>query len=120
MAGIIEKWDKLSESDRIAFELVLDERIRQIEVEGWSTDFDDQERREGQLSAAGACYALAVTQRARVHAATGQTSVQPSAPHPCWPFSVVAWRPASMRRMGVKACALVMAEIARLVRAKVD
>ena len=36
-----------------AVELILAERIRQVDGEGWTPAHDDQERREGQLAAAG-------------------------------------------------------------------
>ena len=103
-----------------AIELVLAERIRQVDGEGWTPAHDDSERREGQLAAAGASYALAVAQKALVHARTGSLDVKPSAPHPRWPFSPLAWKPAGMRRMTVKALALVLAELARQVRAGLD
>ena len=103
-----------------AIELVLAERIRQMDVEGWSPAHDDRERREGQLAAAGASYALAVHQKALVHARTGSLDVKPSAPHPRWPFSPLAWKPAGMRRMTVKGTALVLAELARQVRAGLE
>ena len=74
------------------------------------------ERREGQLAAAGASYALAVHQKALVHARTGSLDVKPSAPHARWPFSPLAWKPAGMRRMTVKGAALILAELARQVR----
>lgn len=104
------------ESDLVAFELLLDERIRQVEEEGWSPAFDDEHRRRGELAAAAACYGLSVTQRASTFADTGSLDVRPSAPHPCWPFPITTWRPASKRRMGVKSTALMLAEIARDIR----
>jgi hypothetical protein len=115
--------DKLQQLQRIggeaeldALELVLAERIRQVDGEGWTPAHDDRERREGQLAAAGASYALAVAQKATVHARTGSLDVKPSAPHARWPFSPLAWKPAGMRRMTVKGAALVLAELARQVR----
>jgi hypothetical protein len=100
-----------------ALELILAERIRQVEGEGWTPAHDDRERREGQLAAAGASYALAVHQKALVQARTGSLDVKPSAPHARWPFSPLAWKPASMRRMTVKGAALILAELARQLRA---
>jgi len=103
-----------------AFELLLAERIRQVDGEGWTPAHDDRERREGQLAAAGASYALAVAQKAVVHARTGSLDVKPSAPHARWPFSPLAWKPAGMRRMTVKGAALILAELARQVRGGLD
>jgi hypothetical protein len=99
-----------------AVQLVLAERIRQIDGEGWTPAHDDGQRREGQLAAAGASYALAVAQKALVHAHTGSLDVKPSAPHPRWPFHPLAWKPAGIRRMTVKASALILAELTRQVR----
>ncbi|MDR3671601.1 MAG: hypothetical protein P4L36_12200 [Holophaga sp.] len=103
-----------------AVELLLAERIRQVDGEGWTPAHDDVERREGQLAAAGASYALAVAQKAVVHARTGRLDVRPSAPHARWPFSPLAWKPTGMRRMTVKGGALVLAELARQVRAGLE
>jgi len=99
-----------------AVELILAERIRQVDGEGWTPAHDDLQRREGQLAAAGASYALAVAQKALVHARTGSLDIRPSAAHARWPFSPLAWKPAGMRRMTVKGAALVLAELARQVR----
>jgi hypothetical protein len=104
-------------ADLDALEAVLAERIRQMEAEGWSPDWDDRERRRGQLASAAASYALSVAQKAVVHARTGSLDVKPSAPHAAWPFPMLAWKPASMRRMAVKANALLLAELARQIRA---
>lgn len=77
---------------------VLQERQRQIEVEGWSTDRDDENRADGSLARAAACYAV------------GDSSVV------WWPRGWIFKR-ASARRMLVKAAALLIAEIERLDRA---
>lgn len=100
-----------------ALDLVLTERIRQIEQEDWSPIHDDRERREGQLAAAASCYALEVHHNALTHARSGRLDVKPSAAHPCWPFSRLTWKPASIRRNAVKGTALLLAELAREVRA---
>jgi hypothetical protein len=46
--------------------------------------------------------------------------VKPSAPHARWPFSPLAWKPAGMRRMTVKGSALILAELARQIRAGLE
>ena len=104
-------------ADLEALELVLTERIRQIEGEGWSPRHDDTERRAGQLAAAGACYLLEVKNQNVTLAETGALVVKPSSVHHSWPFSRLAWKPASPRRMAVKGTALALAELARHVRA---
>jgi hypothetical protein len=103
-----------------AVELILQERIRQVDGEGWTPEHDDRERGEGQMAAAGASYALAVHQKAVVHARTGSLDVKPSAAHARWPFSPLAWKPAGMRRMTVKGAALILAELARQVRSGLE
>ncbi len=107
-------------SDIAAINLLVRERIRQIEQEGWSPAMDDSDRKSGELSAAGACYALAESQRAGVYASTGSVEVRHSARQPAWPFSPVAWKPNTMRRMIVKALALLLAELARLIRGGIE
>jgi hypothetical protein len=105
------------EADLMALELVVSERVRQFEIEGFTPAHDDEHRREGQLSAAGACYALQASRMALVHARTGSLEEKPSAVHPVWPFHPLAWKPASMRRNQVKGTALNLAELARQIRA---
>lgn len=39
-------------------ELIAEERKRQIDVEGWTQEHDSNEHQNGELAAAGACYAL--------------------------------------------------------------
>lgn len=104
------------QADLLALDLVVSERIRQFEVEGFTPDHDDEHRRGGQLSAAAACYALHASRMALVHARTGSLEEKPSAVHPVWPFNPLAWKPASMRRTQVKATALSLAELARQIR----
>ncbi len=104
-------------ADLTAIDLVVSERIRQFEVEGYTPSHDDENRREGQLSAAGACYALHASRMALVHSRTGSLEERHSAVHPVWPFNPLAWKPASMRRTQVKATALNLAELARQIRA---
>jgi len=103
--------------DLLALDLVVSERIRQFEVEGFTPAHDDENRKEGQLSAAGACYALHASRMALVHARTGSLEEKHSAVHPVWPFNPLAWKPASMRRTQVKGTALNLAELARQIRA---
>ena len=105
------------EADLKALDLVVSERIRQFEVEGWTPAHDDENRKEGQLSAAGACYALHASRMALVYSRTGSLGEKPSAVHPCWPFKPLAWKPASLRRSQVKGTTLNLAELARLIRA---
>ncbi len=75
---------------------VLAERQRQIEVEGWTAEFDDGYR-DNELARAAACYAVGVTAY--------------------WPWDLDWWKPSERRRDLVKAAALLIAEIERLDRA---
>lgn len=86
---------------------VLAERRRQIDVEGWTPEHDD-EHDACELSDAAACYALG-SEAADVGDVPG-----------CWPQSWDEswWRPSKDRRRNlVKAAALLLAEIERLDRA---
>lgn len=117
---IIEMMTRLSEiggsAEIEAVELLLDERIRQVEVEGWTPAHDDAERRAGQLAAASACYLLEVKNQNVNLVKTGQLLVKPSRVDHSWPFHQVTWKPSSPRRMAVKGNALALAELARLIR----
>lgn len=96
-----------------AIELIVAERQRQIEQEGWSADHDDQHRL-GALAAAAACYAL--------------NAMYISAPFDryrqmvrdtiflWWPFDPFDWKPKGAIRDLVRAGALIAAEIDRLQR----
>jgi hypothetical protein len=79
---------------------VLAERKRQVSVEGWTPEHDDQHA-SGELACAAACYAVG-----------GDAE-----PPPMWPWDADWWKPTSQRRMLVKAGALILAEIERLDRA---
>lgn len=84
---------------------VLAERQRQIEVEGWTPEHDDQHDM-GQLGSAAGCYAMF-------------TLAYPEGdPSPHWPWDKSWWKPSRDRRRNLeKAGALVIAEIERLDRA---
>lgn len=85
---------------------VLAERARQISVEGWTPEHDDQHV-DGEMAQASGCYAL--------NAAGWKTE----ALRGCWPIKwMAAWfKPTDPRRDLVKAGALCIAEIERLDRA---
>jgi hypothetical protein len=91
------------------------ERRRQIEVEGWTPEHDD-EHGGGQLATAAACYA---DPRSVWWPRDDDGSVQASL---VWPWDFEWWKPAhspaERRRQLVKAGALIVAEIERLDRAE--
>ncbi len=83
--------------------LISVERERQVAVEGWTPDHDD-EHTESELLAAAICYA---------HNAGNFKMTSPRA----WPWSEDAWKPTGDRiRDLTKAGALIAAEIDRLIR----
>ena len=71
------------------------ERRRQIDVEGWTPEHDDQHA-DGSLAQAAACYAI------------GSPLY--------WPWDCKWWKPKGERRDLVRAAALIVAEIERLDR----
>ncbi len=79
------------------------ERKRQVEVEGWTPEHDD-EHNGGELADAAACYALS---------AAGWSTY---AARERWPWPLEWWKPSTARRDLVKASALALAEIERLDR----
>lgn len=85
---------------------VAAERQRQIDVEGWSLEHDD-EHTFGELAKAAACYATG----------NNRLSVNgPKGPSFIWPWEPKWWRPKDKRRNLVRAAALIVAEIERLDR----
>lgn len=76
------------------------ERIRQVDVEGWTAEHDDTHM-AGEMARAAACYAFA---------SSGGAIIQG------WPFAAHWWKPENGRRDLVKAGALIIAEIERLDR----
>ena len=100
-------------------EIISEERKRQIEIEGWTAEHDD-EHRCGELSDATACYAT-----------RGYWRNYQRNPAYCmiWPFSLDWWKPMADDLLGEeyidgrikelsKAGALIAAEIDRLQRLK--
>lgn len=83
---------------------VLAERQRQVSVEGWTPEHDDQHA-DGELARAGASYAA--------HAGANLNGQEPL----FWPWERDWWKPGPARRMLVKAGALILAEIDRIDRA---
>lgn len=83
------------------------ERRRQMEVEGWTPEHDDQYQ-QGAMAMAAACYALE---------AYRPPSYKRFNPRAWWPWDSRWWKPTTARRDLVKAGALIAAEIERLDRA---
>ncbi len=89
-------------------ELIAEERQRQIKVEGWSDQHDEEHDGE-ELAFAAICYAMPHTQRE-------SEGVSVSVPHDYWPWYPEWWKPTPENRIKelVKAGALIAAEIDRL------
>lgn len=83
---------------------VLEERRRQVDVEGWTPEHDDQHV-NGELATAAACYAG--YSAATISLREIQT---------LWPWGWNWWKPRDTRRDLVRAAALLIAEIERLDR----
>lgn len=81
------------------------ERKRQVEVEGWTPEHDDQHDRD-ELSAAATCYAYF----GWVRPSNGKAPT-------VWPWEDSWWKPKDRRRDLIRAAALIVAEIERLDRA---
>ncbi|POW54646.1 hypothetical protein C3408_22625 [Candidatus Pantoea alvi] len=79
---------------------VIAERQRQVSVEGWAPEYDDQYV-NGELAKAAGCYAML-------------SDLHPSPEE--WPWAEEWWKPTTARRDLVKAGALILAEIERLDR----
>lgn len=84
-------------------DLIAAERARQIAVEGWTPEHDD-EHTESEMALAAACYAMTAGGYAK-----GQIP-------PIWPWSLEWWKPQYGIRDLVRAGALIAAEIDRLQR----
>lgn len=91
---------------KTAIELIADERKRQIEVEGYTPEHDD-EHVNGELAKAAAVYSMPERKR------YGWVSA-------FWPWDLRFWKPTPENRIRelVKSASLVVAEIERLQRIK--
>ncbi|WP_213664277.1 hypothetical protein [Stutzerimonas stutzeri] len=94
-----------------AWQAVIHERMRQVSVEGYHPDYDD-EHTNGELLDACICYLIEVQCKSddQDHA----SHVVPME----WPWAPECWKPATPRRMLEKALALGLAELERMIRAE--
>lgn len=98
------------EGNSAAIADIVTERLRQIEVEGWTPQLDD-DHREGTLALAAACYALPDAELRSRHSSGVALSVA------LWPWDREWFKRRDRRRDLVKAAALLVAEIERMDRA---
>jgi hypothetical protein len=82
--------------------MIAAERKRQMSVEGWTPEHDDEHGGD-QLSIAAGCYTMA---------GWHEDSICPN----MWPWEADAWKPKDRIRNLVRAGALIAAEIDRLQR----
>lgn len=101
------------EAPMTGIEIIAAERKRQVEVEGWTPDHDD-EHDAGELCGAGSAYALAAACQINPYT-TPLDDVPDAFPHT---WSAEWWKPSDdpIRNLA-RAGALIAAEIDRLVRA---
>lgn len=85
---------------------IAEERVRQISGENWSPEHDNAHA-SGEMAKAAAAYALAP------HTNKYTNSVRPS----FWPWGQEWWKPKSLHVNRVRAGALLVAELARQMRA---
>lgn len=92
---------------------ICNERIRQIEAEGFSAEHDD-EYTDGELVRAACCYATYAQDEGHQRAAFryAEAGRAPAG----WRWPARWWKPKSRRRDLVRAAALLIAEIQRLDR----
>jgi len=106
---------------------VLAERQRQVEVEGWTAEHDDEHKR-GEIALAAACYTAAAANGIGLRAygndvggfpldAARRIQLATCFQDAAWPWDHKWWKPSTPRRNLVKAGALILAEIERLDRA---
>ncbi len=93
--------------------LVIAERRRQQEREGYGNDHDD-EHTNGELAAAAACYAMPDILRQQHLKLSSQASLIGAV----WPWCKTAWKPTPEDRVRelTKAGALILAELDRELR----
>jgi len=89
-----------------ALTLIAAERLRQIEVEGWTSEHDD-EHAFGEMQHAALAYLLSAERRPYSSLYTQPT---------IWPWAAQWWKPKGPGRDLVRAGALCMAESDRLIR----
>lgn len=88
---------------------VINERHRQVRVEGWTPEHDDTQRKHGELSMAAASFAYNAFS---IVAGTPNANQAPV----IWPWRICDWKPKGARLDLVRAGALILAEIERLDR----
>ena len=90
---------------------IRSERERQIGLEGWTLEHDDQHT-DGELASAAACYAMPPHKRALAGSSPTFLIVAE-----IWPWEERFWKPCTLRQRDlIRAGALIVAELERLER----
>lgn len=103
---------------KTAIQLILNERRRQVEIEGWSLDHDDNHT-DGELAAAAATYADPANYHGDFPLYDGSGEAKVLIPRTYrWPFGKEWFKPSPENRIRelAKAGALILAEMERLQR----
>ena len=107
---------KPQSKSKTGIELIAEERLRQVEEEGWSSAHDDQHM-DNSIAKAAACYAMPVDEREKYQS---YTFSEPRRWYPRWwpkSWDIDYWKPSDNRiKELTKAGALIAAEIDRLQR----
>lgn len=101
-----------------AARLVRDERIRQICAEHWTPEHDDQHT-DGQLADAAGAYAVAATNDLKPDGTLDEHYGTDSG-RLLWPWQREGFKPRSHRHNLVRAGALILAELERIERLRVN
>lgn len=113
----VERYEKYALNKELntksGIELIAEERRRQVEIEGWTSEHDDQHR-ECELAGAAISYASVAHSQALVGG-----SGESYGPSDEWTWDIAQWKPSNdpVRNL-TKAGALIAAEIDRLLRAE--
>ncbi len=104
IAALLAERDALAAMSDAARDVIA-ERARQMSVEGWTPEHDDEHADES-LAIAAVCYVL-----------FGDSPNSPNHPPSAWPWAAEWWKPKDHRRNLVRATALLIAELERRDRA---
>ena len=96
-------------------ELIAEERRRQIEEEGWTSEHD-MHYTHGELASAAVCYTM--TENERKHMVEITVTEEDGTVKQCpviWPWEPRWWKPADRKKDLIRAGALIAAELDRLI-----
>ncbi len=117
-SGLVLAEETIAAMHRVrVFSDVIDERIHQIDEEGFDAEHDDNHV-DGELAKAGATYGYMATQSQRMRFGLKDRVLRGNGliTDYMWPWGLEWWKPGTPRRMLVKAAALIIAEIERIDR----